>query len=491
MLKAVIYARYSSEKQNEQSIEGQIHECNEFAKSRDIVIVNNYIDRALSARTDDRPAFKKMIKDSSLGIFDAVIVYKTDRFARNRYDSALYKAKLKKNNIKIFYAKENIPDGPEGIILESMLEGFAEYYSAELSQKVKRGIKENIRKGLSFGGSCLYGYKIIDKKYTINTIQKPYLIKIFEDYAAGRRAVDILSDLNSAPDFAGKGHKWSKSSLTRMLSNKKYIGIYSSQGLTIHNAIPALISSTLFNKVQEKLLANKRRPGAGRAKANYLLSGKLFCGNCGHAITGSSGTSKTAKVYNYYRCGQKNCGRTVQKNWLEKTIVDATTNYVLVPQNFSKIAKKCIDIYKKEAANTDITTSLESQLTSINKKITNIMAAIEAGIFTVSTKDRLSSLDQQKFEIETEIKNRQAQNSLSELTEEHIIYMLQHFYKHKADADFYSKIIDGFIYKVYLYNDSIYVIYNLLDSSKQVSKADVDAARASSYINLLGDPPGT
>lgn len=88
-------------------------------------------------------------KDSSSGLFDAILVYKTDRFARNRYDSAVYKAKLKKNGIKIFYAKENIPDGPEGIILESMLEGFAEYYSAELSQKVKRGIKENIRKGLS------------------------------------------------------------------------------------------------------------------------------------------------------------------------------------------------------------------------------------------------------------------------------------------------------------------------------------------------------
>lgn len=225
MERAVIYARYSSEKQNEQSIEGQLHECDAFAKTHDLLIVKTYIDRALSAKTDNRPSFRQMIKDSNNGTFDAVIVYKTDRFARNRYDSALYKAKLKKNNIKIFYAKENIPDGPEGIILESMLEGFAEYYSAELSQKVKRGIKENVRKGLSFGGSCPYGYKIIDKKYTINTIQQPHVKKIFTEYAAGRRAVDIFADLNSLPDYAGKGHKWNRSSLNRMLSNKKYIGI--------------------------------------------------------------------------------------------------------------------------------------------------------------------------------------------------------------------------------------------------------------------------
>ena len=118
MLKTIIYARYSSDKQNEQSIEGQIHECEQFAKTHDMVIIKHYIDRALSGKTDDRPSFLQMIKDSSSGLFDAVLVYKTDRFARNRYDSAVYKAKLKKNGIKIFYAKENIPDGPEGIILE-------------------------------------------------------------------------------------------------------------------------------------------------------------------------------------------------------------------------------------------------------------------------------------------------------------------------------------------------------------------------------------
>lgn len=143
---AVIYARFSCDKQTEQSIEGQLRECNAYAATHGITVVNTYIDRAQSGRYDDRDQFQKMIADSSSGRFNAVIVYKTDRFARNRYDSARYKAILKKNGVRVLYAKEAIPEGPEGIILESMLEGMAEYFSAELSQKVNRGMYETALK---------------------------------------------------------------------------------------------------------------------------------------------------------------------------------------------------------------------------------------------------------------------------------------------------------------------------------------------------------
>mgnify|MGYP000169938890 FL=1 len=143
MANGVIYARYSSNHQREESIEGQLRECKAFAKVQNIDIINTYIDRALSAKTDDRPGFLKMIADSSKQAFDYVIVYQLDRFARNRYDSAFYKMKLKKNGVKVLSAKENITNDPAGIILESVLEGMAEYYSVELAQKVKRGMTEN------------------------------------------------------------------------------------------------------------------------------------------------------------------------------------------------------------------------------------------------------------------------------------------------------------------------------------------------------------
>lgn len=135
----VIYARYSSDNQREESIEGQLRECKAFAEKNDIQIVGTYIDRALSAKTDNRPDFQRMVKDSEKGLFDTVIVWKLDRFARNRYDSAHYKALLRKNGVKVISATEIIADTAEGILLESLLEGMAEYYSADLAEKVIRG----------------------------------------------------------------------------------------------------------------------------------------------------------------------------------------------------------------------------------------------------------------------------------------------------------------------------------------------------------------
>ena len=165
-MKAVIYARYSSDNQREESIEGQLRECKEYAEKNDMLIVDTYIDRALSAKTDNRPEFQRMIKDSTSGLFDIILVWKLDRFARNRYDSAYYKAQLKKNGVRVISAKETISDGPEGIILESMLEGYAEYYSAELSQKIIRGMTENTLNAKFNGGCKTFGYIIDENKHS-------------------------------------------------------------------------------------------------------------------------------------------------------------------------------------------------------------------------------------------------------------------------------------------------------------------------------------
>ena len=145
-MKVVIYARYSSDNQREESIEGQIRECTAFAEKNGITILRHYIDQAFSAKTDNRPEFQNMVKDSGKRLFDLVIVWKLDRFARNRYDSARYKATLKKNGVKVVSAAEVISDGAEGIVPESVLEGYAEYYSADLSEKVVRGMTENTLK---------------------------------------------------------------------------------------------------------------------------------------------------------------------------------------------------------------------------------------------------------------------------------------------------------------------------------------------------------
>ena len=167
---AVIYARYSTDSQREESIEGQIRECTAYAEKNGFTVVKHYIDRAISAKTDNRPQFQQMIKDSERGIFDIIIVWKLDRFARNRYDSARYKTQLKRNGVKLVSATEVISAGPEGIILESVLEGYAEYYSADLSEKVVRGMTENALKGIYNGGTIPFGWLHINFQKTCSTI---------------------------------------------------------------------------------------------------------------------------------------------------------------------------------------------------------------------------------------------------------------------------------------------------------------------------------
>ena len=197
-MKAVIYARYSSDSQREESIEGQIRECTEYANRNGMTILRSYIDRALSARTADRPEFQNMIRDSEKGLFDIVLVWNIDRFSRDRYDSAHYKHLLKKNGVKVVSAKENISDGPEGIILESMLEGYAEYYSAELSEKIHRGQRENALKGRNNGGGIPLGYLLgSDQKLVIDPVIASLVEEIFRHYADGETVRSIVEDFNN------------------------------------------------------------------------------------------------------------------------------------------------------------------------------------------------------------------------------------------------------------------------------------------------------
>ena len=203
-MKAVIYARYSSDNQREESIEGQLRECMEFAESKGIVVLNNYIDRKLTAKTDDRPAFQKMIRDAGKGLFETIIVWKLDRFARNRYDSAHYKAILRKNGVRVISATEAITEDSSGILLESVLEGMAEYYSAELAEKINRGMTENALKGKFNGGGHTVGYMIDDEKhFQIDPLTAPLVLEAFKLYDSGTTIKSIAGILD------GKGLKTS------------------------------------------------------------------------------------------------------------------------------------------------------------------------------------------------------------------------------------------------------------------------------------------
>lgn len=347
MKRGVIYSRYSSANQTEQSIEGQERVCHAYAKDHDILIVNKYADRAISGRTDNRPDFQRMLKDAASHTFDTIIVYKTDRFARNKYDSAIYKSKLRKLGIELRYAAESIPDGPEGIILESLLEGLAEYYSAELSQKTKRGIHESALKGHATGGGLALGYDIApDKSFMINEEEAIVVRKIFELYIDGKPNAKIQEHLNSIGFTTSRGKPFNKNSVPIIIRNEKYIGIYKCGDVRIEGAVPAIVTKEVFDLAQSEFKRRKGKRAAKSPSAEYLLSGKLFCGHCKAPMTGVSGTSKTGASYYYYYCSnnrnKKNCHKKqVNRNWLEDLVVTETVKYILQDEQIKYISEKC------------------------------------------------------------------------------------------------------------------------------------------------------
>ena len=277
-MKAIIYARYSSDNQREESIEGQIRECKAFAEKQGLTVLSTYIDRAFSAKTDNRPQFQKMIKDSAKHLFDVIIVWKLDRFARNRYDSAHYKAILRKNGVKVISATENIAADSTGILLESMLEGFAEYYSAELAEKVIRGMTENALKCQYNGGAIPLGYMVDEQKhFLLDQATAPYVLESFQMYDSGKTVKQIVEHLNSknVHTFYGKG--MNINNVTIMFRNRKYIGEYHYRDVVIPNGVPAIVEEELFNRVQERLEKNKKAPARFKAVDElYLLSTKLY-----------------------------------------------------------------------------------------------------------------------------------------------------------------------------------------------------------------------
>ena len=247
MKTAVIYARYSCDNQTEQSIDGQLRVCEEYAQRNNILILNTYIDRAMTGTNDNRPDFQKMLKDSNRKEWDYVLVYKLDRFSRNKYETAIHKKTLRDNGVKVLSAIENIPDTPEGIILESLLEGMSQYFSAELSQKVRRGMRESRSKGNFTGGYVLFGYRVANKKVVIHEDEAKIVRRVFEECASGKLIKTILEEIREQ-GILNRGKPFGRNALYQMLSQERYVGIYRHDGEVFTNIYPQIVSQSRKNR---------------------------------------------------------------------------------------------------------------------------------------------------------------------------------------------------------------------------------------------------
>jgi site-specific DNA recombinase len=472
-MNVAIYARYSSHSQTEQSIEGQLQTCYEYAKNNGHVVIGEYIDRAQSGTTDSRAEFQRMIADSDKHTFEGVLVYQLDRFARNRYDSAINKAKLKKNGVRVISARENIADDASGILVEGVLESMAEYYSAELSQKIRRGMSINAEKCLSNGSNPGLGYYVDEeRRFHVDPETAPTVREIFELYASGKTVAEITKYLNAKQVKTSLGKEFNKNSLHRLLRNKRYIGYYIYKGTETPDGMPRIIEDELFERVQHILDRNKKAPARSRGREEYLLTTKLFCGYCREMMTGYGGTGKSGKAYHYYACNnfkRRKCRKkVVSKEKIEDRVVLECRN-LLTDSNIEKIALAVAAVCEADYDSSAVK-RIKAAIQEADTAIENLWKALERGQAADMITGRIEKRQKEREELRGQLAiemGKQVTFTAPQIRS--FLYSLKR--GNINDENNRRGIINIFLRAIYLYDDRMTLILN--GGDRQITIDDI------------------
>lgn len=487
------YARYSSDNQREESIIAQIRAIKEYAKNNGIKLINIYKDRAKSATTDKRPEFQQMIKDSNKKDFQVVLVHKLDRFARNRYDSAENKRKLKSNGVKVISITEKLDDSPESSILESLLEGVAEYYSKNLSREVMKGMKETAHQCKHTGGTAPIGYNVTEeKKYEINKKEAIIVKRIFDMYINGHSYKSILFDLKNKGYKTKAGKDFSKASIKFILENEKYAGVYvfnksasrdafgkrhsnkrkpEEEIIKYEGGMPQIVTKEVFEKAQEMIKKRKKAPASNKAKELYLLQGLIRCGNCGSNYEGNRRKRKDRPLYVSYRCGARHrkdnvcCdNKEIRREYIEEFVLSEIEKRILndkaIPILVEKINKHINN--KKEIERVELREQ-EKELKELEKKLDNIIDAIADGYNKEDFKEKLEELSSKKERLETLITKMRLNNKLPVVDEKQVKELLSKFKQFVLERNLpeCKRFIHDYVEEVVVYKDHIEVKFNV------------------------------
>ncbi len=478
---AVIYARYSSHAQREASIEQQIRECTQYAQRGGLKITSTYADKAISGKTDHRPQFQRMMNDAAQGKFQYVIAWKSNRMGRNMMQAMVNEARLNELGVRCLYVEEDFDDTAAGRFALRNMMNVNQFYSDNLAEDVIRGMMDNASKCM-VNGPCPIGLKRgEDGRFAIEEAGAKVVREIFERVNEGESFAVIANELNAKGIKTSRGNRWNKNSFHTIISNEQYIGVYSFSGLRIENGIPPILRKELFYSVQEKLKARKGVKGRHTMNEDYILTGKLFCGKCGAPMIGCSGTGKSGAKYFYYACQKKRAEKAcdkknVVKDAIEEKITMAVREYLLDDDVITWIAdgyRAFLEAHRRDSA----LVSMQEELVEVEKGIKNIVTAIEQGIFTASTRERLLELEGEKQSLQASIAVTEA--TLEDVPRERIEFWLQSFRDGDVKSkEYQTKLIDSFVQAVYLYDDSIRIVCNYIGKNNEikVSLPDTDAA---------------
>jgi site-specific DNA recombinase len=490
---AVVYARYSSHNQREESIEAQLRACDDYAKRKGLQIVKCYTDAAKSGTTSEREGFLEMIEDSGKGLFRFLIVHKLDRFSRDKFDAVTYKRKLKTNGVTLLSVTENLDNSPESVMLESCLEGMAQYYSLNLAREVMKGMRESAYNCTHLGGKPPLGYDVdpVTHKYVVNEAEASIVRYIFESYAENVGYNRILDHLNGMGYKTKRGGAFGKNSLYSILGNEKYIGRFifnkklekdisgkrnpqwkpREEWIVVDGGLPPVIDEESFNIVQAKMANNRRSGGRFRAREIYLLSGMVVCGECGASMYGNTrkcGRNKSR--YSSYKCSsranQMGCeNKEIRKEYLENYVLDELYTQLFSERSIKKLTTMLNEYNQKKAEESDVETKLAlDELTKVKEKVSKIVQLVsESGITIETVKADLKRLEERKLFIEGYLKDVRTKNNvgmISEATLFELISTSKEFVKTRNIAECHN-FINSYIEKVVVFNDRAEVFFKI------------------------------
>ncbi|WP_170880189.1 recombinase family protein [Paenibacillus sp. RS8] len=500
-LKAAVYARYSSDNQRDESIDAQVRAIDEYAKKNGYTIVEVYADKAHTATTDRRPEFQRLISDCNKGIFDAVIVHKLDRFSRDKYHSVIYKRKLEVAGIRLISVLENLDDSPESIILVSVLEGMAEYYSKNLARETMKGLKETALQGKHTGGRPPIGYMVDKATQTLilNEEESPIVELIFSQYLNGHGYKQIAQLLDQKGFRSRLGRPISKATIHDVLRCEKYTGTYlynvtdskdalgkrngnrkkdESEIIRIENGIPSIISKTDFEAVQKLIADNQRtrRSGSYTAKEQYLLSGLIFCGECQRLHNTKSGMTGNVKYsgrsklkYVTYRCNRKDNSRScsnkeIRREHIEGYILNYLQDHIFSKENIPRLVEQVNNqILKAEAKDIGEKTNLEQRLRAATDQITNIVNAVAQGFTQASFGEKVNLLEAEKANLEVELAKlitKEKRAGITEDTLHSLLFSLKDSIAHENFPEL-KKFVQTYVQRVLVYAEHVEVEFKL------------------------------
>ena len=461
---AVAYARYSSAGQRDVSIEQQLADIRAFAKREGYTLIHEYADHAKSGfkHSSARTAFQSMMAAAESGSFDTLLCWKVDRFGRNREESALFKGRLRRFGVKVLYAMEPIPEGSAGVLLEGMLEATAEWYSRQLSENVTRGMVDNAQRCL-YNGTRILGYRRgPDGRYALDPEEAAVIRHVFDLYSSGFSAARICRQLNDQGVKTSRGKPFVPESLLRMISNERYTGVYIWGDIRVPGGMPAIIDRAVYEEAQRMKKKTARHVEQGAI--DYLLTGKAFCGHCGAAMIGDSGTSKDGTRHHYYTCqarkARKGCRKkSLPKNYLESKVIDFVLDVVLSDAQIEQTVSAILDLQAEELKSSPLS-AMESEKAEVEKQIENINNAIAAGIWSSSTVSKLKELeataDNLRISIDT-LKFSQSQL----MDHDSIVFFLHQLTNgDRNDPLLRRHIVETFINSVYVFDDHLDLVIN-------------------------------